>query len=116
MEGVGATTEDDILLIQTSDPWERSDHYVGSNWYDGITSDTMVLDSLGYSYRIATWDDIDSGAVNVFAYPVVLIVNDQVQAFYDEYAAHVADFRAYVEAGHTLLFFSAGWGWARRTA
>jgi hypothetical protein len=102
----------DILLIQTSDPWERSSHYVGNNWYDGITSDTMVLDSLGYSYRIATWADINSGAVNIFGYPVVLIVNDQVQAFYDSYATHVVDFENYVLSGRTLVFFAAGYGWA----
>jgi len=109
---ISAVTTEDILLIQTSDPWERSDHYVGNNWYDGITADTMVLNSLGYSYRIATWNDINSGMVNIFAYPVVLIVNDQVQAFYDSYAAHVTDFENYVSSGHTLLFFAAGYGWA----
>jgi hypothetical protein len=108
----GGTTAEDILVIQTSDPWESSYHYVGNNWYDGITSDTMVLDALGYSYRIATWDDISNGLVDIFAYPVVLIVNDQVQAFYDDYAAHVAEFEDYVSAGHTLLFFAAGYGWA----
>ncbi|MBN1661036.1 MAG: hypothetical protein JXA93_21755 [Anaerolineae bacterium] len=113
-EGRGATSED-ILLIQTSDPWERSDHYVGANWYDGITSDTEVLDAIGYSYRVATWDDIDSGAVNIFAYPVVLIVNDQVQAFYDNYASRVAAFESYVSNGHTLLFFAASDGWAGGT-
>lgn len=112
VEGTRKTATEDILLIQTSDPWESSSHYVGNNWYDGITSDTMVLNSLGYSYRIATWNDINSGAVNIFAYPVVLIVNDQVQAFYDSYAAHITDFENYVSSGHTLLFFAAGYGWA----
>jgi hypothetical protein len=102
----------DILLIQTSDPWERSDHYVGNNWYDGITSDTEVLDDLEYTYDIATWDDISGGLVNIFSYPVVLIVNDQVQEFYDDYAAHVAEFEGYVASGRTLVFFAAGYGWA----
>src|SRR5262245_58622731 len=74
----------DILLIQTNDPWERSSNYIGANWYDGVTADTKVLDSLGYSYRIATWNDISAGNVNIFSYPVILIVNDQVQAFYDD--------------------------------
>jgi hypothetical protein len=109
---ITAAATEDILLIQTNDPWEDSSRYIGSNWYDGITADTEVLDSLGYSYRIATWADIGSGAVNIFAYPVVLIVNDQVQAFYDDYAAHVAEFEAYVSTGHTLVFFAAGGGWA----
>jgi len=107
-----AVTTEDILLIQTSDPWESSDHYVGNNWYDGITADTLVLDSLGYTYRIATWDNINQGTVNIFAYPVILIVNDQVQAFYDSYAAHVTDFENYVSSGHTLVFFAASDGWA----
>jgi hypothetical protein len=35
-----------ILLIQSSDPWENSGHYVGETCFDGITSDTMVLDRL----------------------------------------------------------------------
>jgi len=73
----------DILLIQTNDPWEADYHYVGNNWYDGITSDTEVLDELEYTYDIADWDDISGGLVNIFSYPVVLIVNDQVQEFYD---------------------------------
>lgn len=101
----------DILLIQTNDPWESDDHYVGNNWYDGITSDTEVLDELEYTYDIATWGEI-SGGLDIFSYPVVLIVNDQVQEFYDEYAAHVTEFEAYVASGGTLVFFAAGWGWA----
>lgn len=111
-QGVGAVATEDILLIQTNDPWEESSLYIGSNWYDGVTADTRVLDTLGYTYRIATWNDIESGAVNVFAYPVVLIVNDQVQAFYDDYAAHITEFENYVSSGHTLVFFAAGGGWA----
>ena len=111
--GVNPAANEDILLIQTSDPWEDSYVWVGNNSYDGITADTTELNSLGYTYRIATWNDINIGAVNIFSYPVVLIVNDQVQSFYDDYAAHVADFENYVSTGHTLLFFAAGYGWAR---
>ncbi len=102
----------DILLIQTNDPWEKSEHYVGNNWYDGITSDTEVLDALEYTYDIVTWDDISGGRVNIFSYPVVLIVNDQVQEFYDDYAAHITEFENYVASGRTLVFFAAGYGWA----
>ena len=102
----------DILLIQTNDPWEADYHYVGNNWYDGITSDTEVLDELEYTYDIADWDDISGGLVDIFSYPVVLIVNDQVQEFYDDYAAHVTEFENYVASGRTLVFFAAGYGWA----
>lgn len=102
----------DILLIQTNDPWEREDHYVGDNWYDGITSDTEVLDSLGYTYNIADWNDISSGLVDIYQYPVILIVNDQIQEFYDSYATHVTEFEEWVASGHTLVFFAAGFGWA----
>ncbi len=102
----------DILLIQTNDPWEWIDHYVGDSWYDGITSDTQVLDGLEYTYDVADWDDISIGTVNIFSYPVVLIVNDQVQEFYDSYAAHVTQFENYIATGRTLVFFAAGWGWA----
>ena len=86
----------DILLIQTNDPWERSDLYVGANWYDGVTSDTEVLDSLNYTYNIANWDDISGGLIDIYDYPVILIVNDQIQDFYDDYAIHVADFENWV--------------------
>lgn len=104
----------DILLIQTSDPWERSSHYLGNNWYDGITSDTLVLDSLSprKSYQVATWQQINSGAIDVFSYQVILIVNDQVQQFYNDYAAKRPLFEQYVQNGGTLIFFAAGDGWA----
>lgn len=105
--------EKDILLIQTSDPWENSDHYVGGSSFDGVTSDTMVLDSLGYSYDVATWNDIENAVVNMFSYPVVLIVNDQVQEFYDEYASRVSEFENYVANGGVLVFFAASDGWAQ---
>jgi hypothetical protein len=100
------------LLIQTNDPWESYYHYVGGNWYDGITSDTEVLDELEYAYDIADWDDISGGLIDIFSYPVVLIVNDQVQEFYDDYAAHVTEFENFVSSGRTLVFFAAGYGWA----
>ncbi len=103
----------DILLIQTSDPWEESGDYVGANWYDGVTSDTMVLDTLGKSYHIATWSDIQSGSVDIFSYQVILIVDDQVQQFYDDYALKKSQFEQYVKSGGTLLFFAAGAGWAK---
>ena len=104
--------EADILLIQTSDPWESAGHFLGSNWYDGITSDTLVLDALGYTYDIADWADISTGSVNIFSYPVILIVNDQVQDFYDAYATSASDFESFVFGGGILVFFAAGGGWA----
>lgn len=98
----GAGGGQDILLIQTSNPWNSS-------------ADTIVLNTLGYTYRIATWTDIDTHAVDIFSYPVVLIVNDQVQAFYDSYANHIGDFERFVSQGNTLLFFASSDGWARGT-
>lgn len=90
----------DILLIQTALPWNSD-------------ADMQVLNSLGYAYDIVDMSSIDS--VDLFSYPVILIVNDQVQAFYDQYAAQVADFEAYVTAGGVLVFFAASDGWARGT-
>jgi hypothetical protein len=87
-----------ILLIETGLPWDS-------------TADTTVLDSLGKSYDVADWPDIQNGSINIFSYQVVLIVNDQVQQFYDDYAANVAQFEQYVESGGTLLFFAAAAGW-----
>jgi len=90
----------DILLIQTSLPWNS-------------TADMDILSSLGYSYDIVTMENIEN--VDLFSYPVILIVNDQVQAFYDMYASQIADFEAYVAAGGILLFFAASDGWAAGT-
>lgn len=118
---VQAASTTDILLIQTSDPWERDAgteypaHYVGNSWFDGITADTEVLSQLGYSYQIATWADISSGLIDIFSYPVVLIVNDQVQSFYDQYANQLSSFERYVTNGGTLVFFAASDGWAEGT-
>jgi hypothetical protein len=93
----GTSNSADILLIQTALPWASD-------------ADMQVLNSLGYTYDIVDMSNI--GNVNLFSYPVILIVNDQVQAFYDEYAAHVTDFESYISSGHTLVFFAAGYGWA----
>lgn len=96
----GASEAADILLIQTSLPWDTS-------------SNTIVLDDLNYRYDIVDMSNLDS--VNVFSYQVILIVNDQVQAFYDAYANQVSTFEAYVRAGGVLLFFAASDGWANGT-
>ena len=90
----------DILLIQTSLPWDS-------------TANTTVLDSLGYSYDIV--DISNLGSVSLFSYPVILIVNDQAQSFYDAYAADVDTFESYVRGGGVLLFFAASDGWANGT-
>jgi len=87
----------DVLLIQTALPW-------GSN------ANTTVLDKLGYSYAIADIGAIST--INLFNYRIILIVNDQNQAFYDSYATKYSEFEAYVESGGTLLFFATDNGWA----
>jgi hypothetical protein len=109
--GLGRSSAADVLLVQTGDPWESSTHIVGTSASDGITSDTEVLDQLGYTFDIATWSDLDLGIYDPYDYDTVIIVNDQVQEFYDDYALHVEDFEDYVDAGHTLVFFAAAWGW-----
>ena len=91
---------DDILLIQTSLPWD-------------VNTNTIVLDDLGYGYDIVDMTNLNS--VNLFSYQVILIVNDQVQAFYDAYANRVSAFETYVRAGGVLLFFAASDGWADGT-
>ena len=96
----GVTQTADILLIQTAWPWDSD-------------ADVQVLNALGYAYDIVDMDAI--GSVNIFSYPVVLVVNDQVQAFYDSYAAQVTAFENYVINGGTLVFFAASDGWAGGT-
>jgi len=91
------STDADILLVQTSLPWDSH-------------ANTEVLNKLGYTYSIADMSNIDN--INLFDYPVVLIVNDQTQTFYNQYADQKSDFEEYVQNGGSLLFFAASYGWA----
>lgn len=95
-----AASNADILLVQTSLPWNSS-------------ANTEVLDALEYIYDIADISNISD--IDMFAYPVVLVVNDQTQTFYDIYANKREEFDEYVLNGGTLLFFAASDGWARGT-
>ncbi len=90
----------DILLVQTSLPW-------------GSDANTQVLSELGYAYDMADMSSI--AQIDLFRYPVILIVNDQVQEFYDQYANQVAAFENYVSDGGTLVFFASSDGWAGGT-
>ena len=87
----------DVLLIQTALPWESN-------------ADTTVLNDLGYSYREIDMNDL--ATTNIGDYQVVLIVNDQVQSFYDSYAENYDVFDKYVTNGGTLVFFACDHGWA----
>ena len=93
----GTKGGEDILLIQTANPWES-------------TANTTVLSGLGYSYRIVDMSEVAS--VNLSNYQVVLIVNDQQQAFYDNYANRYNEFETYVNNGGVLVFFACDHGWA----
>jgi PKD repeat protein len=90
----------DILLVQTALPWASD-------------ANTQVLSRLGYAYDIVDMNTI--AQVDLFRYPVILIVNDQVQAFYDQYASQVTAFETYVAGGGTLVFFASSDGWAAGT-
>lgn len=87
----------DVLLIQTALPWNSN-------------ANTRVLSNLGYTYEVTGISDLASH--NLSKYQVVLIVNDQVQSFYDQYAANYAKVEDYVQTGGTLVFFACDHGWA----
>ncbi|MFZ2663907.1 MAG: hypothetical protein WAX66_00900 [Patescibacteria group bacterium] len=87
----------DILLIQTAIPWASY-------------ADTTVLDVLKRSYRVIDMSEV--ATTNIDDYQVILIVNDQVQGFYDNYAANYTIFENYVKNGGTLVFFACDHGWA----
>jgi hypothetical protein len=91
-------TNADVLLVQTALPWNSN-------------ANTDVLRDLGYSYIVTDFDNLRNHNINSFQ--VVLIVNDQVQAFYDSYAQNFSVFEEYVQAGGTLVFFACDRGWAR---
>ena len=93
-----ARAQSDVLLIQTSPPWETN-------------SNEVVLDSLGLTYEFVTdWGQVQWA--NLTNYRVVLVVNDQTQAFYDGHAQHAQQLEDFVAQGGDLLFFAAGAGWA----
>jgi len=96
-DAVVALEKADVLLIQTALPWDSN-------------ANTEVLNKLGYTYAIADIGAIST--INLFDYKVVLIVNDQDQAFYNSYATKYGEFEAYVKSGGTLLFFATDNGWA----
>ncbi|WP_157639653.1 InlB B-repeat-containing protein [Lamprocystis purpurea] len=85
------------MLIQTALPW-KSD------------ANTQVLTDLGYTYVVTDFEGLAS--YNISDYKVVLIVNDQVQSFYDAYAANYSTFEQYVSGGGTLVFFACDNGWS----
>ena len=88
----------DVLLIQTSAPWDTN-------------SNEVCLADLGLTYDFATdWSQVNWNHLGDFR--VVLVVNDQTQAFYDGHAQNATQLEAFVENGGDLLFFAAGAGWA----
>ena len=87
----------DVLLIQTAQPWDSD-------------ADTVVLNSLNYSHRVIDMTKVPE--TNIEDYQVILIVNDQVQSFYDSYADTYNKFEQYVKNGGVLVFFSCDNGWA----
>ena len=97
---VAVVEQSDILLVQTSLPWDSE-------------ANTIVLNQLGYKYDIADISNVST--IDLFSYPVILIVNDQTQSFYDLYETQKSYFEDYVNGGGSLLFFAASDGWARGT-
>lgn len=87
----------DVLLIQTALPWNSN-------------ANTEILSSLGYTYEVTDFSGLANH--NLWDYQIVLIVNDQIQAFYDAYAANYQIFEDYVKSGGTLVFFACDHGWA----
>ncbi len=57
-------------------------------------------------------DMTDVPSIDINDYQVILIVNDQVQSFYDNYANNYNKFESYVQNGGTLVFFACDHGWA----
>jgi hypothetical protein len=86
----------DILLIQTGPPWDT-------------TSNESVLPAIGKTYKKVDMSELTPSLIN--NYQVVLIVNDQVQSFYDLYKNNYQTFYDYVNSGGTLVFFACYAGW-----
>ena len=89
-----------ILMIQTNKPWDSD-------------ADIEVMNELGYGYDMRRWDEINVSVL--MNYPIVLIVNDQGQNFYDEYSQNKQLIENWIKNGGTLMFFSASDGWAGGT-
>jgi len=85
-----------ILLVQQYWPW-------------GSTATATVLNALGFTYDIVDMSEI--GLVSLVGYPMIIIADDQPQAFYNAYTSQVTILRNYVNNGGVLVFFAASEGW-----
>ena len=85
----------DVLVVIDTLPWE-SDALLRVLSEDGIAFDTVNSDGIA--------------GLDLSRYVLVILANDQPQAFYDSYAANFAAFEAYVEAGGFLWVSAAAAG------
>lgn len=69
----------------------------------------QVLAANGVPFDIAGSSQM--GRIDLSAYQVVFIANDQPSSFYDTYTANLARFEQFVQRGGTLWFGAAAWGW-----
>ncbi len=90
----------DFLLIQRSWPWNSQAY-------------PEILGVLGYTYDIV--DPVELGSVDLSAYGVVVVVNDQPTSFYDALSNHYPLLEQHVLAGGSLIFESYDRGWSGGT-
>ena len=85
----------DVLVVIDALPWD-SDALFRVLTDDGIAFDAVNSDSIA--------------GLDLSQYLLVILANDQPQAFYDNYAANAAAYDAYVTAGGYLWFSTASNG------
>lgn len=78
-----------------------------SPWDSNALEDTVT--SLGITYTVYTSDQM--ATVDLPLNKIVWIINDQPQAFYNNYYSNQSKFDNFVNAGGTLLFEACDKGW-----
>jgi hypothetical protein len=95
---VQANDTNRVLLVQTSLPWDS-------------TANQVVLSSLNMDYTLIGIDQLP--ATDLTDYKVIIIANDQKQAFYNKYAEVKTQLEEHIAAGGIVVIGACDLGWAK---
>lgn len=103
--GGGAGTANHVKVFKNGDPWS-SDALIevlqGLGFVEGVGANT---------YETFTSSEM-STATLIAGEDLVIIVNDQDQTFYNDYAANQAKFASFVNMGGSMFWEACDQGWA----
>ena len=102
MPMAAAVDKKDVLLIQTSLPWDSNSN----------TKLLFILQLLGYinGYDVCTVNDFNSG-LDVSVYNVIMFANDQTTATYQRYEYISNELEFFARSGGAVIFGACDEGW-----